>query len=94
MIAQQGLFTVCRNIMGDHGEMIDETFTRTDGAYDAAYTQIVIPKAKKPEILRKLELFNITSSSLFPGIDGLGRSIGELVMMESCYYGKHFSPDS
>jgi len=93
MIAQQGLFTICRNIMGDHGEIIDDTFKRADGAYDAAYTQLVIPKAKKPEILRKLELFNITSSSLFPGIDGLGRSIGEFVTMESWYHGKVLSHD-
>jgi hypothetical protein len=94
MIAQQGLFTVCRNIMGDHGAIIDEVFKRDDGAYDAGYTQIVIPKAKKLEILRKLALFNITGSSLFPGIDGLGRSIGELVTMDSHYFGKSFSADT
>ena len=87
MIAQQGLFTICRNIMGNHSTIIDETFKRSGALYDGAYTQLIIPKAKKLEMLRKLELFNITSSSLFPGIDGLGRSIGELVMMESWYHG-------
>ena len=77
--------------MGDHGAVIDEAFKRDDGAYDPAYTQIVIPKAKKLEMLRKLALFNITGSSLFPGIDGLGRSIGELVTMNSHYFGNSYS---
>jgi len=90
MIAQQGLFTICRNIIGDHGVVIEEVFKRDDGAYDPAYTQIVIPKAKKLEMLRKLALFNITGSSLFPGIDGLGRSIGELVTMSCHYFGKNY----
>jgi hypothetical protein len=69
-------------------------FKRDDGAYDPGYTQIEIPKAKKLEILRKLALFNITGSSLFPGIDGLGRSIGELLTMDSHYFGKSFSADT
>jgi hypothetical protein len=58
--------------MGEHGAIIDEVLRRDDGAYDPGYTQIVIPKAKKLEILRKLALFNITCSSPFPGIDGVG----------------------
>ena len=84
MIVQQGAFTVCRNIMGDHGEIISEALS----GIDRAHNLLVIPKEKKAELLRKLELFNITANSLFPGIDGLGRSVGEFVAMESAYHGK------
>jgi hypothetical protein len=80
--------------MGDHGAIIDEVLKRDDGAYDPGYTQIVIPKAKKLEIPRKLALFNIRCSSPFPGIDGVGRSIGELVAMDSHYFGERFSADT
>jgi hypothetical protein len=51
----------------------------------------VIPKSKKVELLRKLTLFNMTGSSLLPGIDGLGRSISELVTMNSDYFGNSYS---
>lgn len=84
MIAQQGVFTICANITGDHGTIID---TSLDGI-DRAHQLLVIPKERKSELLRKLEIMNITASSLFPGLDGLGRSTGELVMMESWHHAR------
>jgi len=82
MIVQQGSFTVCTNIIGDHGKIIGELL---DGM-ERAHQLLVIPRVKKPELLRKLEIMNITASSLFPGLDGLGRSTGELVAMESWHH--------
>lgn len=37
-----------------------------------------MPKSLKAEFLKKLRLMNISSRSLFPGIDGLGRSMDEI----------------
>lgn len=82
MIIQQGTFTICRNVMGDHGKIIHGALKELDHAHGL----LVIPKEQKPEMLRNLELVNMTATSLFPGIDGLGRSIGELVIMESWHH--------
>jgi len=81
MIAQQGIFTVCKNILGNHGDIIGKTM---DGKPDH-YKLLVIAKEQKLNMLRRLEKLNITASSLFPGIDGLGRSIGEFIKMDSSY---------
>ena len=84
MIAQQGSFTICKNITGDHGKIIGGSL---DGM-ERANQVLIIPKGKKQELLRKLEIMNITASSLFPGLDGLGRSTGELVAMESWHHAR------
>jgi hypothetical protein len=40
--------------------------------------KMVIPKEQKPEFLDQLRRMNVTANSLFPGVDGLGRSLGDL----------------
>jgi hypothetical protein len=84
MIAQQGSFTVCKNVMGDHGTIIGGSLDGMEGAHQ----MLIIPKGKKQELLRKLEIMNITASSLFPGLDGLGRATGELVAMEAWHHAR------
>ncbi len=81
MVVQQGLFTVCQNILGDHGKIIDEALTGTANSHGI----FVIPHEHKTRMLRQLESMNITASTLFPGIDGLGRSVSEFVRMEAQY---------
>lgn len=77
MIAQQGGFTVCKDILGDHPQLIRRMSIKD------IQLKLIIPKDLKPRFLDRLRRMNVTSSSLFPGIDGLGRSIGELALMES-----------
>jgi hypothetical protein len=81
MIAQQGMFTTCRSILGDHGDIIDRSMRGKPDHYGF----LTIKKEQKLEMLRKLEKMNITANSLFPGIDGLGRSIGEFIKVDSSY---------
>jgi hypothetical protein len=45
-------------------------------------SKIVIPEKLKPEFLRRLQIMNITANSLFPGVDGLGRSVREFIQVE------------
>jgi len=66
--AQQGRFSLCTNPLANHA---DEMYA-SDGL-----RKIVIAKALKPKIMEELYKMNITASSLFPGIDGLGKSIRE-----------------
>jgi len=45
-----------------------------------------IPHDKKPEFLLRLKEMNITGATLFPGVDGLGQSVKELISL-----GQHYS---
>ena len=74
MVTQQGAFTACRNIMADHGAVIETAF----GSDRQFYSRIIVPAKLKPTLLTNLKAMNIGANSLFPGIDGLGRRISEL----------------
>ncbi|MEE8451801.1 MAG: FRG domain-containing protein, partial [Thermoguttaceae bacterium] len=79
MAAQQGLFTLCTQVLADHDEAIGES---TPGDAELAHSfKFVIPKDAKPDFLRRLRRMNITAGTLFPGADGLGRSLGEKVRL-------------
>jgi hypothetical protein len=43
----------------------------------------MIPANRKIELLRSLRFMNVTSGALFPGVDGLGKSVAELALL-SC----------
>ena len=95
LMVQQGTFTISKNLRTDHAEAIDFVFSKafrafgqpkTDDNARFNYSKITInPKAKRL-ILRKLNEMNINANSLFPGIDGLGRSIAGLVNISSEFF--------
>jgi hypothetical protein len=66
--AQQGRFLICTNPLKSHDDLLDES---------ASLKKIVIPKEMKSDILINLNQMNINAKTLFPGIDGLGKSIYE-----------------
>lgn len=67
--AQQGCFTVALDPRTDHRnqELIDRGVLK----------RYIIPVAAKSQFLRMLHASNVAGHSLFPGIDGLGRSVRE-----------------
>lgn len=81
MSAQQGLFGVCRNVLGNHGDILRDSVP--EDTERELFRKVIIPAALKPTFLRKLRSMNITANSLFPGLDGLARSIDELVQVAS-----------
>jgi FRG domain-containing protein len=81
MIAQQIGFTVSPWILADHGAVLDDLFASSADQFLKA----IIPRRSKPAILRQLRQVNITANTLFPGIDGLGRSVAELVRLD-CHH--------
>jgi len=81
MAAQQGVFTVCRNVLSNHGNIIYRSLHATRDNFG----KCIIPCKQKMRFLRHIETMNITPNSLFPGIDGLGRSVGEFIRMEAQY---------
>ena len=77
--AQQGVFTVATNILTDHGAAINGVLACRPKREQLA--RLVIPAAKKLDFLSRLHTMNITAKTLFPGIDGVGRSVSEIVTL-------------
>jgi hypothetical protein len=79
---QQGIFTVCLNALADHAEALAGLTSYGDGPH---LEKLVIPKEQKPDLLRQLHLMNVTGKSMFPGLDGLGRSLTEITRLSILY---------
>jgi len=77
--AQQGVFTVCTNILEDHSNMIEAGFGKDSYQH---LIKIIIPSEMKKNILSQLHTMNITAASLFPGIDGLGLKVSEVIKLK------------
>jgi hypothetical protein len=69
--AQQGRFTVSTNGLADQAELLAIHLPQED------LLRVAIPASAKSQMLRELQLMNIAAKALFPGIDGLGRSLQE-----------------
>jgi hypothetical protein len=76
--AQQGKFTMSFHINAPH----DSIASQIDPRY---VRKIVIPPEQKPVFLLRLRTMNITGASLFPGVDGLGMAMKELVSLGQFY---------
>lgn len=72
--AQQGWFTVPLDPRIDHHD--------ARSLQGVNIEKLVIPARLKRDFLRKLRAANIGAHALFPGLDGLGRSIDEQIRLE------------
>jgi len=75
---QQGVFSVSNNILKSHCDLINSVGSLSK---DSGLTKIIISKESKMEILDRLKYMNITASSLFPGLDGIGKEIRESLLL-------------
>jgi len=66
--AQQGRFSICTNPLQDHKVLLEQS---------GSLETISIPASLKGSIMENLNNMNINARTLFPGIDGLGKSIHE-----------------
>jgi hypothetical protein len=93
IVAQQGWLSSSLKLFADYETEIADWFDRHkyNPEYQARYDtapwkywncRIVIPKEVKREFLRRLQTMNITASALFPGVDGLGKSVKEFIKVE------------
>jgi hypothetical protein len=80
MSAQQGCFTVCSKVLENHGDIISNGYRADDDTL--ACVKFTIDSSLKMDFLRTLARMNITANSLFPGLEGLGRSVKELITLE------------
>ena len=77
MFAQQGHFTVCLHPLADHAKVMEEALVGQPNTFG----RVIIRKELKPEFLLRLRAMSIGANSLFPGMDGIGLSIAELVRL-------------
>ena len=86
MVAQQGLFIFGLKLLIDHEMFLDSLYRdrQLDGKGEA-YRRVIIPPALKPLILKQLHSMNVHAVSLFPGIDGLGRTANELARLNRLF---------
>ena len=82
MASQQATFTVSRNIMTLPDVAIDAAMNAVGHLGDNDYyVKVVIAHELKVEFLKRLSDMNITSTSLFPDLDGLGKGLFDLAKM-------------
>lgn len=80
MLAQQGVFMVCRNVAQDLQEALAAVPRAGQRAGSmSSLIRFAITASAKPKIMRRLFATNVTAQSLFPGVDGIGRHLEELV---------------
>ncbi len=82
MAAQQGFFSVAPYVLADHAEVLYRLVVElTPNAQD--FLRVVIPAEGKLELSKQLLAMNVTARALFPGVDGLGKTVEELVRTTS-----------
>jgi hypothetical protein len=79
IVAQQGTFTVSLDVLADHGALVDDVLAPIGRDSKITYLKLLIPARLKPEFMLHLRYMNIAAHSLFPGADGLGRSIADII---------------
>jgi len=79
MIVQQSVFMVCRNIGADVEQVLGTQVPKVSDPKKTTLIRLRIPAAEKPIIMRRLRSMNVTASSLFPGLDGIGRQLDETI---------------
>lgn len=80
MVTQQGGFTIAPDVLADHAELVERALSAFDK--EEWFRKIVIPAELKPEFLLQLHRLNVNGIALFPGIDGLGRSMREIAALQ------------
>jgi hypothetical protein len=81
MVTQQAGFTLASDVLADHADLLGSLLV-TDSK-NVWRGKLIIPALKKIEFLSKLHRANVTGLSLFPGIDGLGRTLRDLAIMNA-----------
>ena len=77
MLAQQCCFSVAANPIKEHSKIL---LSNHDEGCLYKYT---IPSHLKVEFLRNLNYMNITARTIYPGLDGLGKSVQEFLKVEA-----------
>lgn len=85
MVAQQGHFSVSTNVLEPHDGSIVTACSAIalQQPGKVIFRKIVIAAKLKLVILQQLMAMNVTPQHLFPGLDGLGRSLSDLASLKA-----------
>jgi hypothetical protein len=86
MAAQQGYFSVSPQVLTDHADLLHAATLNVKP--DPQFFRFVIRPDLKLKFLRTLLAMNVTARALFPGVDGLGKTVEELVRVTSLSIGE------
>ncbi len=92
MDAQQGLFTVSLGNSTDHEPLL-ANLTPSQEVERESIGKVIIPRQLKLEVMRRLSFMNIRADTLFPGIDGVGRSVSESLAMYKDFFDDSVADD-
>lgn len=79
IVAQQGAFTVCTDVTADHAVAIPKCLEPSGIGQDC--WRLTVSRADKLTFLRHLRAMNVWPAALFPGLDGVGREMGQLAKL-------------
>ncbi|MEW5916607.1 MAG: FRG domain-containing protein [Gemmatimonadota bacterium] len=82
MIAQRGHFVAVAPLDVNVADTLCTAHVESSQT-ELAHGRLIIPKDLKHVFLAQLRTMNITAASLFPGLDGLGRSATDIVRLGS-----------
>lgn len=81
--AQRGVFTFCEQLFADHAAVMGSALLDAPATQrDFPLCKIVITPEAKRFFRQYLSKMNITAATLFPGVDGLGRTVSETLRVE------------
>lgn len=76
-MAQQGRYTFSTYLLEDQDVSVRRILTASSNSSGTTLLRIILPAAMKSVFLEHLRHLNVTAQALFPGLDGLGRSLTE-----------------
>ena len=77
MAAQQSIFTFCEQLFCDQAQVIGKALAQDAEALPLS--KIVVGPNIKKQMREHLNKLNINAVTLFPGVEGLGRSVKEII---------------
>ena len=92
MVAQHSLYTYCHQQEADHGEIVGKQLASAypiDSDAENITKQLcrfIISPSIKNYLRQHLSKLGISAATLFPGLDGLGRTINEMFVTHSEVY--------
>jgi hypothetical protein len=83
VVAQQGHFSVSTKVFAAHDGPILDACLKTSAEHPGkvVHRKIIIGADLKLVVLQQLRAMNIAPHALFPGLDGLGRSLADLARL-------------
>ncbi len=79
MILQRAVFMVSMNVATDIEKTLSAVMGGESRGKKETYRKLIVPADVKPVLMRRLRDTNITGDTLFPGLDGIGRALDEVV---------------